>query len=141
MHQIRFWLPLVTFHGKKCIHLLKMIFTAVVGSFSLLILTYFIFSQAALCIKVNLVNNKMNEVQKRLLFLCMFFLLDQIWDSSVWLWHESYTFHTHQLLTNPHQELFTNIQRAVIRGKSKKLIGIFRRHSMIFVPALAQYFL
>ena len=74
MHQLRlFWVPLVTFNGKKYVCTLLFIFTAVVDSFSLLILTYFIFSQAALCIKVNLVNNKMNEVQKRIFELTFSF--------------------------------------------------------------------
>ena len=125
-----------------------------VDSFLVLILTYFIFSGAALCIKLNLVTTtKWTRFRKESFSSTFSFYTgcpsDKTVGSAIWACHEIHFFShicygVHLYFVKvylPHQEQFINILWTVIRGKWKKLIGIFWRHSMIFVSGPAQYFL
>ena len=134
---IRFWLS----------HLF--VFTAGVDSFLVLILTHFIFPGAALCIKVNLVKTRFRR-EKRL-FLDKGILSHSLYEDIVYvLLFEKGKQTSVVLREGPFREMATSsstAEREKVKywlgysGKSKSLIGIFWRHSMIFVPALAQYFL
>ena len=135
---IRFWLS----------HLF--VFTAGVDSFLVLILTHFIFPGAALCIKVNLVKTRFwRELLKRL-FLDKGILSHSLYEDIVYVllfWKGETTLCWGKVHTGKWQTSSPTTEREKVKywlgysGKSKSLIGIFWRHSMIFVPALAQYFL